>query len=122
MAWLSRKPVEWHQKLYAILNEHLQSLEWRKDGLRKKLQQSKVIRLANGQYSTASKCFFPSDEGKDDDGLPASIKAFTPPARASRSRRAQENFSKRSAFGRLARRSWSRQFSSRGTQAQMSNR
>ncbi len=70
MAWLSTRPIEWHQKIYALLNEHLSFLGGRKDALRKELQQSRLIRLANGEYGTGSKCFFPSDEGKDDDGLP----------------------------------------------------
>ncbi|MCM8627676.1 hypothetical protein [Accumulibacter sp.] len=88
MAWLAAKPVEWHQKLYALLNENLASLGWRKDGLRKKLKKTKLIRLADGQYIAGSNCFFPSDDGKDDDGLPRVDKGVYT---SGRSKQQQEN-------------------------------
>ena len=57
--WLSSKPSEWHQQLYAVLWE-LNSQE--------KLHLAKnkpIVRLASGEYAIGQDCFFPDDTQTD---------------------------------------------------------
>jgi hypothetical protein len=63
--WLSSKPDEWHQQLYALLYEALgpsdefQLLGW-----------SKIVRLSDGSYSVGEQCFFPTETVIHDELLP----------------------------------------------------
>ncbi len=64
-AWLSGKPVGWHQQLYSLLHAEIgpHAGDWRFKDLR-------VVRLGDGNYSVGSKCFFPSDGIEHDEVLP----------------------------------------------------
>ena len=65
MNWLSRKPPEWHQKLYALLYNELSPT-----GGCRRLNGQRMVRLSNGEYGVGSNCFFPSDDVEHDDVLP----------------------------------------------------
>ena len=65
MNWLSRKPPEWHQKLYALLYNELSPT-----GGCRRLNGQRIVRLSNGEYGVGSNCFFPSDGVEHDDVLP----------------------------------------------------
>jgi len=56
MKWLSGKPPEWHQKLYALLYEELKP----EDEL-SELAHVQIVRMSDGSYSVGDKCFFSSD-------------------------------------------------------------
>ncbi|WP_339862476.1 sacsin N-terminal ATP-binding-like domain-containing protein [Paremcibacter congregatus] len=62
LKWLGQKAVSWHQQLYALLYKELE------DELH--LPNTKIVRLANGEYSVGSKCFFPDESSMNDDTLP----------------------------------------------------
>lgn len=68
--WLSSKPVEWHQKLYATLYRELEQEDelWRLEGLF-------FVRLSTGEYSVGNKCYFPTEGEENDDALPRVAKA-----------------------------------------------
>lgn len=71
MNWLSAKPIEWHQEMYALLYaDYLSIVGWEKANHIKTLSNLKIIRLVNGDYSTSNKCFFPNDSDEQDDVLP----------------------------------------------------
>lgn len=63
--WLAKKPVEWQQQLYALLekeivpSEHLQCLK-----------ELEVVRLDNGAFSLGRRCYFPTDGAEHDQILP----------------------------------------------------
>jgi len=61
MAWLASKPIEWHQQFYALLYDDAEELYPLKD--------FKIIRLNNGNYSVASKCYFPGNAFENDEIL-----------------------------------------------------
>jgi hypothetical protein len=62
--WLSHKPKEWHQQLYAVL--------WELDsqGTLHLAKDKPVVRLASGEYSIGRDCFFPDDTQSDSDIMP----------------------------------------------------
>ena len=70
MIWLSAKPVEWHQQMYALLYADLTARTpyYRQQQLNR-LLKLKIVRLGDGSYSTG-KCFFPGDVVEHDDILP----------------------------------------------------
>lgn len=70
MAWLAKKPVEWHLHFYALLFDHLTSAGWRKKQIIDKLKSLRIVRLRDGTYSVGSKCFFPNDGVEHDEVLP----------------------------------------------------
>jgi hypothetical protein len=83
MAWLSAKPMDWHQKLYSLLYVELSP-----DGGCRGLAGLKLVRLSDGSYSVGSKCFFPSDRDQQDDALPrVDVGAYT----SGKSKTQQEN-------------------------------
>jgi hypothetical protein len=65
MAWLSGKPVDWHQKLYSLLYAELSP-----SGGCKTLKDLRIVRLSDGNYSAGSNCFLPGDNVENDDALP----------------------------------------------------
>jgi hypothetical protein len=65
VGWLSKKPVEWHQQLYALLYSELAPA-----GTLHRFKDANIVRLGDGQYSTSDKCYFPDGGGKGDDALP----------------------------------------------------
>jgi hypothetical protein len=65
MNWLSSKPLEWHQKLYAVLHSELSPT-----GGYHRLNDRRIIRLSNGEYGVGNRSFFPSDNVEHDDVLP----------------------------------------------------
>jgi hypothetical protein len=65
MSWLSDKSVDWHQKLYSLLYTELSPRGGCKD-----LNNSRIVRLIDGNYSTGRNCFLPSESVEHDDGLP----------------------------------------------------
>lgn len=68
--WLSKKPVEWHQKFYALLFDYLSNAGWLREKLVIKLRYLRIVRLSTGDYSTGNKCFFSSDGCEHDEVLP----------------------------------------------------
>ncbi len=62
--WLKKKSVEWHQQLYALLNNELERWELYK------VKDSKIIRLTDGEYSVGNECFFPGDAFEESEVLP----------------------------------------------------
>ena len=70
MKWLSGKPVDWHQGLYALLFEHLSNAGWKKSQLLEGLKFLRIIRRSDGTYGTAKNSFFPSEETDHDEVLP----------------------------------------------------
>lgn len=60
-SWLSAKPGEWHQKLYALLYRELEP----KCELHR-LKDLCIVRLGTGEYRAGNKCYFPSDEVEQD--------------------------------------------------------
>ncbi|MBV5327789.1 MAG: hypothetical protein JZU65_09150 [Chlorobium sp.] len=65
MKWLAAKPLEWHQRLYSLLYKEVVV----HDGP-DSLKTLPIVRLDTGDYSRASKCYFPSDGGEFEDILP----------------------------------------------------
>jgi hypothetical protein len=59
MTWLSKKPPEWLQQLYALLDEEADA-----STLTHRLKNTKIVRLRDGSFSVAGQCFFAS-EGAD---------------------------------------------------------
>jgi hypothetical protein len=70
MKWLSGKPLEWHQGLYALLFEYLSNAGWRKSQLSEGFKSLPIIRRSDGTYGTAKNSFFPSDDTDHDEVLP----------------------------------------------------
>ncbi len=70
MNWLSSKPPDWHQELYSLLSDFLSNAGWQKQQLTEKLQSLQIVRLGNGKYSVAEKCFWPSDGVEHDKLMP----------------------------------------------------
>ncbi len=63
MKWLGSKTAEWHQLLYAVLHKHVEEqsdVRW--------LGETKIVRLADGTYTTGNKAYFP--DGLSDAGDP----------------------------------------------------
>jgi len=65
MAWFAGKSIEWHQHFYAILYKELQL-----DEDFSQLEDTNIVRLSNGCYTTGNNCFFPSDGVAPDEALP----------------------------------------------------
>lgn len=65
MEWLSSKPNEWHQQLYALLYTEIVS-----EGKTYKFKNSKIVRLFSGDYGVGKECFFPDERDQDDSDLP----------------------------------------------------
>lgn len=57
--WLSDKPAEWLQRMYALLAREPET----EDELYQ-LEHARIIRLNDGSFSSGSKCYFPDDEGR----------------------------------------------------------
>jgi hypothetical protein len=65
MSWLSEKPLDWHQRLYALLYAEAIAT-----GRSYKLKGRKIVRLSTGEYGIGGNCFFPTDGVEHDDILP----------------------------------------------------
>jgi len=63
--WLSRKSLDWHQKLYSFLYTELSP-----NGDCTRLKDARIIRLSNSMYDLGARCFFPSDGVQHDEVLP----------------------------------------------------
>lgn len=71
MKWLTSKPDEWHQELYALLSsDYIIGSDYNQRKAIERLKPLKIVRLSNGGYSTGSKCYFPSDDMEHDELLP----------------------------------------------------
>jgi hypothetical protein len=70
MEWLSGKPLDWHQELYALLYDHLSNSDLRRSQLLNKLGPASIIRRSDGTYGIAHECFFPTDGIGHDRALP----------------------------------------------------
>ena len=68
MTWIADKSVEWHQQMYALLYREYEELY--------RLEDTKIVRLSNGNYSVGSKCYFPSDAVENDEILPRVSKSI----------------------------------------------
>lgn len=67
LEWLAEKPLEWHQRLYALLGEHLERSGWKKMSMTADLKRLQIVRLGNGGYRRGEECYFPSDGAEEDD-------------------------------------------------------
>lgn len=65
MNWLSSKPNDWHQQLYALLYSELAS-----EGGFYQFKNSKIVKLVSGAYGVGKECFFPDEGDHDDSDLP----------------------------------------------------
>ncbi|WP_372502278.1 hypothetical protein P7L66_12580 [Tistrella mobilis] len=65
LEWLTSKPTEWHQQLYALLYSELAP-----EGDLYRLKNSRIVRLSDDTYGTGGTCFFPEEAGQDDKVLP----------------------------------------------------
>lgn len=65
MEWLSSKPNDWHQQLYALLYSEIASIR----GVYQ-FRNSKIVRLFSGEYGVGKECFFPDEGDQDDSDLP----------------------------------------------------
>lgn len=72
MAWLSRKPIGWHQQLYALLfADYLSSgSAGQRENLAARLKRLRIVRVSDGTYSVGNECFFPQDDVEHDPILP----------------------------------------------------
>lgn len=69
--WISGKSDEWHQRLYAMLADYINSAP--DNMLRARinsLSELKIVRLANGTYEHGKNCFFPDESSEHDKLLP----------------------------------------------------
>jgi hypothetical protein len=69
MSWLSTKPVDWHQAMYALVTEHLNSIGYRRSRILEGLRSAGIVRLRSGRYATGDRCFFGS-ASEDDELMP----------------------------------------------------
>jgi hypothetical protein len=65
LAWLAGKSDEWTQQFYAFLYRELEP-EYDLG----RLENLRIVRLSNGEYSLGNKCFFPTEEEEHDEVLP----------------------------------------------------
>lgn len=65
LAWLCTKNAEWHQALYAILNRHCEE-----KGDFESMAYTRIIRMSNGEYSTAVGAYFPTGPVTPEDAFP----------------------------------------------------
>ncbi len=64
MEWLAGKPVEWVQRMYALLFSELSS------GIGfSRFSKSRIARQSDGSFDLGSRCFFPGDPTANDDAL-----------------------------------------------------
>jgi len=75
MTWLSGKPVEWHQEIYALLHaDYLSNAGWQTN----ELKSLRIVRLSNNDYSVGIECYFPSEGVEQDDVLPrVDVRTYT---------------------------------------------
>ena len=78
--WLRKKPVEWHQTLYALFYDFLRlrqidSYWYSSDSnLKNKLSDLPIIPCSDNTYRVGGKCFFPSNDVKHDENFPRVLK------------------------------------------------
>lgn len=74
MKWLTEKPDEWHQRLYALLGDFLSSAPSYPSYVATKrknlLSKLRIIRCSDGEYRVGSECYFPSDDVENDEQFP----------------------------------------------------
>ena len=93
MTWLSAKPMEWHQELYALLYTDYLFNETGPQRIVRNLRfkSLQIIRLSNNEYSVGSECFFPSDRAEQDDVLPkVDVRTYTTGKKKSQQEAAKE--------------------------------
>lgn len=60
LEWLGSKSEEWHQALYELLYEHAEYLP----------EDLRIVRLSNGAYGVAERCYFSPGKRVEDLGIP----------------------------------------------------
>ncbi|MBL0225251.1 MAG: hypothetical protein IPQ16_06645 [Geobacteraceae bacterium] len=65
MKWLLSKSIEWNQQLYALLYKELEP-----ENELYQLEDTNIVKISDGSFSKADKCYFPTDDCKHDDILP----------------------------------------------------
>lgn len=88
MKWISGKTDEWHQQLYALLEDFLSNDPYRK----KQLAELRIIRISDGTYSIGSKCYFPSDGVERDDLMPRVSKGVYTSGKSEQQQKKAEEF------------------------------
>ena len=86
--WLSGKSDRWFQQLYVLLSGELDS----NDDLRQEILRLKIVRLSDGTYSRGRNCFFPDEEGKDDQTFPRVAKGVYSSGKNKREREKARKF------------------------------
>ena len=78
--WLGKKPVEWHQALYALLYDFLRlrqtGTSWYSSdsNLKNRLSNLPIVPCSDDVHRAGSKCFFPSDDVGRDERFPRVLK------------------------------------------------
>jgi hypothetical protein len=71
MAWLGTKAPDWHQELYSLLYYEITLVpEIFRPHKYGKLKDLEIVRLADGQFSSGAKSFFPSEGLEQDETFP----------------------------------------------------
>lgn len=65
MTWLSEKPVDWLQRMYAMLGREPEI----EDDLYQ-LTNARIIRLSDGSFSSSERCYFPDEQRRYTDIVP----------------------------------------------------
>ena len=67
--WMKKKPHEWHQRLYALLDEQSRLRRYRYVP-QPAFSEIRVILCANGAYRSGEECYFPDSDGHGDEDFP----------------------------------------------------
>lgn len=69
--WIKSKSNEWHQQLYVLLNDRINSAsEGERHEEINSISGSRIVRLTDGTYETGKHCFFPDNTGVHDEQMP----------------------------------------------------
>ena len=93
--WLSRKPLEWHQKLYSFLYVELSP-----NGGCSRLRDARIVRLSDGKYDLGASASSQAKVLSMMTFCHVSMRTHTHPARASHNKKTQRSFLKRLAFAK----------------------
>ncbi|NLM65736.1 MAG: hypothetical protein GX180_00920, partial [Enterococcus sp.] len=69
--WISGKPNEWHQQLYAMLSDYIvRSPDYERSERINLLSKLRIVRLTDGYYELGENCFFPDETNDSDVHMP----------------------------------------------------
>jgi hypothetical protein len=71
MAWLTAKPLAWHQQMYALLRAEISATpEYKRKHAVEQLKKLRLVRLSDDNYSLGTECYFAGEGIKHDELLP----------------------------------------------------